>query len=64
MLAAVRLAKTGMLSELAATLVDVDVLSVFTAPTLRVALVLVALRTPAKPEENVDDVEIAPLKFA
>jgi hypothetical protein len=63
-LTAVRLAKTEMFSEFEATLVDVDVLSIFTAATLRVALVLVALRTPTKPEENVDAIEIVPLKFA
>ena len=58
------LAKTEMFSEFAATLVDVDVLSVFTAANLRVALVLVALRTPTKPVENADATVITPLKFA
>ena len=62
-LAPVLLAKTEMFSEFEATLVDVDVSSVFTAANLRVALVLVALRTPTKPEENADVAVIAPLKF-
>ena len=63
-LAPVLLAKTEMFSEFAATLVDANVLSVFIAANLIVALVLAALRTPTKPVENADATVITPLKFA